>query len=211
MRMQLEFSLTPDDYYEYMRAFLTHRRSLVPRAQRGWRSPFALMRAAGLLAIVAMWLIIFLTPDSAAPAPPGAPPPPPATLDQWLRSVCPMLGILFLFIGFVLWFMRSRFLYRRLAPLAMRLGEPRVVEIDDEQIIIREPGCVTQVLWKYFIRFAQTPNAFVLFTAPRLGHILPQRAFPSPEALQEFRAFAQAHIGNQPIGFPVQPPAGTAS
>ncbi len=206
MQIKLSFSLTGDDYFEFIRGYMKHRRSLTPAGQRGLRSPMTVFRIVAVFALMLMMLWAFLIPDSTASLPPGAPPPAPVSLNQWAVSLCPVVGFGSLFLGFVRWFRRSRFLYRSLAAQAIRLGQPRSVEISDGGISIREPGSTSVMEWTYFIRVIETPNTFLLFVTPRMAQIIPKRGFESGAAFEEFRAFAQSHIGNQPIGFPVQPP-----
>src|SRR5205823_1765920 len=104
----------------------------------------------------------------------------------------PYILIFLLVFAFFFWFRRSRFVFRSLAPLVSRINEPQTLEATDTHLTVRQRGCTTIMEWTYFIRFVEGPSVFVLFVLPRLGHILPKRAF-SEQHLTEFRAFAQAH------------------
>jgi hypothetical protein len=77
------------------------------------------------------------------------------------------------------------------------------VTVTDEGVTLREPGCVMQMEWTYFLKLAETPGTFVLFIDARLGHIVPKRAFTSADDMNAFRTFCQAHAGKGTGGFPV--------
>jgi hypothetical protein len=77
----------------------------------------------------------------------------------------------------------------------------------DEGISVQATTSSTFMMWTHFIFFAETESLFVLMISRRIGYLLPKRAFPSADPINEFRAFAQAHVGNAPTGFPVQPPS----
>ncbi len=204
MDIRLQFSITPDDYYEFQMAWMKHQRSLTPASQRGWHSPYTVVRLVLMGVVMVMLIVVCISGISEAPAPAAAPPP-PEPLSHVLLNILPYVLLFGLVLGVFLWMRRSRFFYRRLAPQGARVNQPKTVEITDRQITIREVGCVSMMDWTYFIRFIETPTQFLLFQTPRLATILPKRAFMQ-EQLAEFRTFAQAHVGNQPVGFPVQPP-----
>ena len=85
------------------------------------------------------------------------------------------------------------------------LSQPRTMELSDEGLTLRTETFSSVRVWSHFLFFYETPIAFLLFDSSRSAEILPKRAFATPDQLNEFRAFAQSHIGNSPIGFPVQP------
>lgn len=203
MDIQLQFTLTADDYCEFQRGYMRNRKSMTPRSQRGFRSPQMILWIPLTVLLIGYWIATDLLAPPAAAVPPG----PPPTLAEALFAFLPYAVMFLLLFGFILWTQRSRYFYRRLALQSMRVGEPRTAEITDARIVIRDAGSTCAFQWNYFIRCVETKGDFLLFTVPRAAQILPKRAFPSPALLEEFRRFAQAHIGNQPIGFPVQPAA----
>jgi hypothetical protein len=86
------------------------------------------------------------------------------------------------------------------------LAKPMRVLLADDGITIHYSTAHNFMQWAHFVSATESKNLHLLVPDPKRGAlILPKRAFPSPTALNEFRAFAQAHIGNTPIGFPVQP------
>jgi hypothetical protein len=204
MHIRVQFELTPDDYVDYMKAYVRHRRSLTPRDARGLRSPAVV--AWAIVAMLAGWCVleslVFPPPSAPAATSPAAPTP----LHDILWSLTPYL-IVMLMIWAVFFWSRSGFLYRRMASQATRLGQPRAAEITDTHIKIEEASSTTIQQWTYFIRCIETPRSFLLFQLPRLAHIVPKRAFGAQE-LAEFRAFSQAHVGRASSGFPIQPAAG---
>jgi YcxB-like protein len=191
MNIQLQFALTEDDYVEFQRAFTKHRRSLMPRKGPGR----AVTTLIGWLIIIVIALFVYALLSFIA------------TRGAWWLPLASLYVAAAAAWGLILFSRRSSWLYRRLAANSTKLGTLKTAEITDAGITIRLAHACSVMQWPHFIRCIETTNTFLLFEMPRLAHILPKRAFPSLEAMQEFRAFAQAHIGNQPIGFPVQPPA----
>ncbi|HVS72190.1 MAG TPA: YcxB family protein [Phycisphaerae bacterium] len=204
MDIRLQFTLTPDDYCDFQFAYMKHRRSLTPRNARGMRSPRLIFWGAlVLIMVIFICFMVLVTPPS-APGAAAAPAPPPIPPGQAILEMLPFPVFFIMVAGLVIWVGRSKFLYRRFAPQVLRVGEPKTAEITDGQLTVQEPGATSVFQWNYFMRFIETRSSFLLFTIPRGAHILPKRAFTSPAELNEFRAFAQAHVGNVPIGFPVQ-------
>lgn len=201
MHIRLQYALTPDDFMEFQRAYLKFRKSLSP-ARRFSGAALMLWLVIILLVLVIYCIMTLFSPAPAAPAP--AAPAAPQSLRELALSLLPAVIAVALIYGFLLWLRRSKLLYRRYIDEMQKLRENHETEITDPGITIRQTGCVTTMEWTYFIRFVETRNTLLLFTSGRIGHILPKRAFASEEQLQQFRSFAQAHIGNQPIGFPVQ-------
>lgn len=206
MNTRLEFSLTPDDYVEFNQTYAKHRRSLAPPDQRGllrWTNVFVILAVVGIV-LADVLGSVFLQP--AAPAPAVPPPPRADPISELITPILPYLLVFGLaFVGF-LWLRRSGYLYRRLASWSTRLGEPKIMVITDDKLTLREPGMVMEAEWSYFMRFVESRNCFLLFSTARAAHILPKRAFGSAQEMEEFRGFALAHVGNTPIGLPVQPP-----
>jgi hypothetical protein len=158
-----------------------------------------------------MWLsgavlvaVFYAIPSTPAP-PATAPATPPVPLGKALLELAPYATIFVVLFFWYVWMRRSGMVYRRLAPQVLRMDERRTVHITDAGITIHERGAVTQTEWSYYIRFIEARSLFVLFITPRTAHLFPKRAF-NQAALHEFRTFAQAHIGNEPIGFLVQLP-----
>jgi ABC-type multidrug transport system fused ATPase/permease subunit len=205
MNMRLQFTITPDDYCEFQRAYMKHRRSLTPRSHRGLGSPLLIQWMVVLVLVVCIFVTIFWLSPESPPVPAPAAPPTSLPLSEMLLALLTYLILFILIWGAYFWRRRSRLLFRRMAALDMRINEERTAEITDAQLTIRETDAYSEMQWMHFIRCIETPSTFLLFVVPRMAHILPKRAFGSDDAIREFRAFAQAHIGNQPIGFPVLP------
>ena len=206
MHIHIEFTLTADDYAEYNLAYLKHRRSFTPRNRRGLRSPFVLsiIIACGIFAVYEIVSILTMRTPATFPA---TAPVSVSTPGEFLWSLMPFLLIYLAILALFIFLRKSKFLYRRLAATAIRANQIKSVDITEQSILIREPGCTTDVQWSYFIRFIETPNTFLLFVVARSAHVIPKRAFTSPQDLEAFRNFAAANIGSQPIGFPVEPAA----
>ncbi len=208
MKIELRYSLSADDFYEFQMAYSRHHRSLTPAGQRGLRSPMTVFWVMLIGFLVVFVVASNLFTAAPAPPPPGAPTAP--TLRDALLGFLPYVLVFVFIFGFMMWLRRSRYLYRRLAPQALRLGDERMAEITDLQITLRDPTSTMVASWPHFMRVIETRNTFLLFTVPRAAQIIPKRAFASEAAVSEFRQFALAHIGNQPVGFPVQLAAGAA-
>jgi hypothetical protein len=208
MNMHLRYSLSFEDYYEFQMAWNANRKSLVmPTAKPKLSAGLVTWGAMGIL-VLAMCIISNLV----SPAPPAAPAPPRPAAEVWSDlgwGLFPYIVVLIVIWMFLLWMRRSRFVYRRLIAGNVRLGEPCSAEVMESHLTLVEPGCRTEMEWTYILRLIETKSTFLFFVLPRMAHIIPKRAFASPEALAEFRAFAEARVGNKVIGFPVQPGTGT--
>ena len=65
--------------------------------------------------------------------------------------------------------------------------------IDHSGIQSEWDGGSSNSLWKNYVRFLESEDAFLIYSAPILFRILPKRAF-STEQCEEFRSLAAQHI-----------------
>ena len=200
MNIELEYILEADDLAELTMAYQEIARKIIPR-HRYWAARLIPWIAAVLVGI-GVAITFHIAPNPSPDARDRAPNAVLAVFPWLLIGVC---------VFFFLFRKRLRELIfrqhaRRRMAHSPNTAQPQRVNISDDAVIIQSPTAHSTLAWAHFLHFAETEHLFVLFASPRLTFILPKRAFPAPAAIDEFRAFAQAHIGNTPIGFPVQPP-----
>lgn len=95
-----------------------------------------------------------------------------------------------------------------------QMGKRLDVTLSDEHATFRTETETSTKVWTHFTHFGETEALFVLIVSGATSQLIPKRAFGSPQELEEFRGFALAHVGNVPVGFPVQavrPRTATAS
>lgn len=61
---------------------------------------------------------------------------------------------------------------------------------------VNTPMTSQTVKWNAITKVRRDRRAIYLFLSPRMAHIVPLRAFPSPAAAQEFVDFAARHAGS---------------
>ncbi len=68
--------------------------------------------------------------------------------------------------------------------------------VDDETILVRQPGLESRMVWSTFRRVVEVPGFYllVLSSSPNMIQILPRRAFASPEQDAQFREVARRHL-----------------
>jgi hypothetical protein len=205
MQIELNYTLTPDDFHEFYRAW--PKLSKIPRSIAHFRFYRILLGGLALALVFALALLVF--PNKAAnPTTPTFPAHIPNSSDA------PLSPIGFLFCAFmlvVIWYFLLRARYSKSPVERFFKKNPSIA--DPVSIVLTNEGVTVHAVpsnelrpWADFNNSKETENLLLLFSTDQGIHLLPKRAFPSPESLAEFRAFAQAHIGNTPIGFPVQPP-----
>jgi hypothetical protein len=205
MNFHLQYVLTSDDVYEFQMAYIKHRKSMTTKARINLPSPLLILAAYFVVCILWMKAVsTFLSPAEPAAAPATSTASQPSLVES-LATLILYFGVFFLTIGFGLWLRRSRALYRRYFVEMQKLSEPHVTELTDTQITIRQSGSVNAMEWSYFIRCIETKSEFLLFTMARFAHIVPKRAFASPDDITEFRKFVRTHIDNGTRPAPVQP------
>jgi hypothetical protein len=199
MNIELEYTLKAEDIAEFTMAYLKIARKIIPRS-RYWAAQAIPLIAAIFVAIgIAVTLQIAQDPS-------------PAARDLVPNTILALLPWVLIVLCVITFLFRRRLrgvIFRQSAQRKMAassdLAQLQQVKLSETGLIAQSPTAHSSCTWAHFLLFAETEHLFVLFTSLRLPLILPKRAFPSAEAMQEFRGFAQAHVGNQPIGFPVQP------
>jgi len=211
VHIELEYSLSPDDYHAFLRAYSKVSKQM-PAANQPYRFSRSMLGWVLILAISVMIFVVFHKegPVRAPAVAPAAPPAAGGPASSVWKNVLP-----YIIVFVVIWFF---FVRLRLGKGGVRqffkqnptLADPRRVVIADDGISIQTQTNTNTMAWTHFTFFAETKEFFLLFETNRSAHLLPKRSFPSPDAIASFRAFAQASVGNQPIGFPVQLAATTA-
>ena len=83
--------------------------------------------------------------------------------------------------------------------------EPRTFELDQTGVTMRDLHSRTTIEWPGFVRFLETPNLFILFSTENTGHLIPKRAFASPEDANHARDLFLNNIAPPTSAFPVIP------
>jgi hypothetical protein len=203
MRVELNFAYTAEDLQEFQKnlrkiAKSTPRRAHDARERRAfWR------QIVGWSTVLVITICVYVAFRKAPPTPaaPIATRPAAQASDSWINVV--PYAIIFMAVW---WYFLSRI--RRLRTKQAIADDPalaqRRVVISDDGVNVQLTSSSTQMAWTHFAHFAETTSLLVLMISRYEGLILPKRAFASPHEVAEFRGFAQAHIGNTPIGFPVE-------
>jgi len=201
MRIEIDYSLTVDEVHEFQRAFPKIVKAL-PRVNK--------VRISGsmwgwIIILAAAIMMSMLLENVREPAPvPAAP-----VSDHPLRNmIWDILPYALVFVVIWVYFLRTQ--YSKAAAKKTIENDPMLAErqhitFADEGLNMQGPTTSTFSVWTHYIHFAETENLFVLLITRQTAQIFPKRAFASQAEQDEFRGFAQAHVGNTPIGFPVQP------
>lgn len=74
-----------------------------------------------------------------------------------------------------------------------------VVRISDDGIVEETAFGTTTSTWSAVPKVGQTRRRIFLYTQQHAAHIIPKRAFPTPDAATQFVEFAQARIGGKRV------------
>jgi len=197
----LHFTLTYEDFAEFQKIHgqLEKKRSTsltISRGMLGWLL---------VLAVLVLLFVIFNHEEQLAPPTgPRVPTTGPARslLLTWLINLVPW-GL----IALVVWF----FFIRKFRGAARQswdanvseLTQPRTAEITPDYIRFSMPTTIIEQKWTGFRRLAEGPTIFAVYTGPTAAHIIPKRAFASPNDIAAFRGLAQSLILEATGGFPV--------
>jgi len=114
-------------------------------------------------------------------------------MDHSLSVVIIAIFAAFTAVQFVLPFMIHRKTYYR----NPRLFGIRTVTFDDEGVKSDSEIGHTEKPWSTFERFKETKNLFLSFQTKDAISIVPKRAFPTQEAITEFRSVLASKIGHR--------------
>ena len=78
-------------------------------------------------------------------------------------------------------------IHRRLYSRNPRLYGKRTVIFDDEGLTSDSDIAHVEIKWSSFERFEETKNLFLIYQTKDVAGITPKRAFPNPEAVEQFR------------------------
>jgi hypothetical protein len=198
VKISLQFTLTPEDVAEYTSAHLKMARSIIPRRRYWIARAFPWITAA--LVGVGLFVLFQIGRDSSTDERDYIPNLVLSWLP-WVMAVAVLCALLF----------RERlvrFIFRDLAKHRFKesshVQQQQEVSISDSTLTWKSETAVSTCAWTHFIHLGESRNLFVLYVTFRLAQILPKRAFASQAQMDEFRAFALAHVGNEVVGFPVQ-------
>jgi hypothetical protein len=205
VNINLQFTLNADDLTEFQRSFANISKG-VPRPDHRARGQIMVVGWV-LVLTIAVGLFFIMRND-----------PRPATVPASRSTPMGMIVsvLQFVFLGFIIWFFVIRLLFSKSVGKRMLRKNPQLAErqeftLAEQNITSRTATSTTTTQWSHFVHLAETKSLFVLLSGGQVSLMLPKRAFASPQEIDEFRGFAQAHIGNTPIGFPVQIAAPTDS
>jgi YcxB-like protein len=85
------------------------------------------------------------------------------------------------------------------------LHRPFITDIDEAGLRVSEPLMTVSYDWRYFRGHTQSPNLLLLYPTALQVVMIPKRAFPTPEARQEFTDFLARTIVAPAKAFPVLP------
>jgi hypothetical protein len=109
-------------------------------------------------------------------------------------------------IGLVIFFF---FILRRAVGKAWKLQpalqRSKTFAYSPQQFSIADDLTAQAYRWPALVRCIEAPNLFSLYVSELSFHMVPKRAFPSPEAVDGFRRLIQEWADSQSLGFPVVP------
>ncbi len=74
------------------------------------------------------------------------------------------------------------------------LGEPQRYTFSREGVILESASGSSRHNWNVYWKACETRNAFYLYLADNLAHLIPKRSFGSDAELQRFREIARASL-----------------
>jgi hypothetical protein len=161
------------------------------RQRLRWLSPQALLLAAIALALLPMVVNSVRTADLT-----GVKSETEANVARYL----PQIPWVFLFIFFVVLVRRIN---RQRWKQQPGLARPRVFEFNAETVMTSDGISTGIYRWEAFYRCVETIDLFMLYPSGITFIMVPKRAFPSPEALENFRQLIQEWADGRSVGFAV--------
>jgi amino acid transporter len=192
MQLELEYTLTPDDLFEYQRAYSSIAASFQGN-KRGLRR-FSLFAFAVLASAVASVFFVFYTDKTR-----------PAAGEQTGGWQLPAI-VVAMVLAWFFFFVRARYSkagVRRVFKDSPDLAGVQHVTVSEEGVAVRMATSVTNMTWAHFVHFAESAGLYLLFVSKTAAHIIPKRAFGSAAEMEWFRGVAQARAGKATGGFPV--------
>ena len=199
--IRLDFTYTPEDFSEAIRAVQKHG---LKRSAGGIRLDRKLIGWVVFVALAAAYLIWLK--GGQAPKPP----PPPAQGQQNLFKtiLLPLLPWIGVFL--VIWFVVFRLLRgagTSLWEAEPTLQQPRTMTFDDEGVTVTQPASESRIHWSAFIGTIETEHVIILREPGSAFLAIPKRAATEQQLAGLREAFA-THVVEPAGGFPVQPTAG---
>jgi hypothetical protein len=85
-------------------------------------------------------------------------------------------------------------IHRRIYSRNPRLYGKRTVTFDDQGLTSDSDIAHVEIKWSSFEKFRETQNLFLIYQTKDVAGITPKRAFPSPEAVAQFRSLLVAKV-----------------
>jgi hypothetical protein len=85
-------------------------------------------------------------------------------------------------------------IHRRIYSRNPRLYGKRTVTFDDEGLTSDSDIAHVEIKWTSFEKFKETKNLFLIYQTKDVAGITPKRAFPSPEAVEQFRSLLASKV-----------------
>ena len=102
----------------------------------------------------------------------------------------PVIGVFFITLFsalIILQIIMPYIIHRRIYSRNPRLYGKRTVIFDDEGLTSDSEIAHVEIKWGSFEKFKETKNLFLIYQTKDLAGITPKRAFPSSEAVEQFR------------------------
>lgn len=87
--------------------------------------------------------------------------------------------------------------HRRIYYRNVGLFSARTATFDDDGVRVDSEMGHGEKKWRSYSSYRETKNLFLLFQTKDSAGIVPKRAFPSPEAIADFRGLLASKIGNR--------------
>jgi hypothetical protein len=195
--IHLQFALTADDFIECRRE--VHRLAQEGPAGKARTKPSFSRFTWALVAILAVILIVGLSLSQGRSA---------SRTGQGQAFPTGAIVACLVTAGLILLYaLRHRIwehIFRRAFKNSPGLADAQEATLCDADLTVRTETMTTTQSWNHFTRFVESEGLFLLLIPTHPAQMLPKRAFGSAQEVDEFRGFALAHVGNTPLGFPVQ-------
>jgi hypothetical protein len=110
-----------------------------------------------------------------------------AAIYQYLEHVIGVFFISLFATLIILQLIMPYIIHRRIYSRNPRLFGKRTVTFDDEGLKSDSDLAHVEIKWSGFEKFKETKNLFLIYQTKDVAGITPKRAFPNPEAVEQFR------------------------
>ena len=170
--MQIQFSVTPDEYQEYLKYGSTR---IVKLSKSAWLVSTLNFTMWFIIVFALVGLVRFLTTQTNIDP----------SIILYSALIFAVLGLAFL-ASIIL---KYKALFNNYCAEGGLLTSQTTISLSNECLRVHMPHFRAQYYWPILQDVTQTKNLILVFYDNSLAQVIPKRAFSSPEQLQEFLSF----------------------